>query len=48
MVHENLGQFPKKSPHFKEIFNEIINFFGIFGQISCFLILRPPYLVNRF
>ncbi len=37
MVHENLGQFPKKSPHFKEKNYEIIKNFGRFGQISCFL-----------
>jgi hypothetical protein len=34
MVHEDLGQFPQKSPHFKEKIYEIIKIFGRFGQIS--------------
>ncbi len=34
MVHENLGQFPKKSPHFKEKIYEIIKILERFGQIS--------------
>jgi len=48
MVKGTLGKIPKKSPHFKEIFFEIAKNFRGLGQISSFLLLKLPYLANRF
>jgi hypothetical protein len=38
----------QKGHNFKDCFFEISNIFGGFGQIPSFLLLKSPYLVDRF
>jgi hypothetical protein len=40
--------FQKKSPHLYEENYEIIKIFGGFGQIFNFLLVKSPYLANKF
>jgi hypothetical protein len=47
-LKENFEIKKKKKPHFEEKNNEIVIIFGGFGQISSFLLLKLPYLPNRF
>jgi hypothetical protein len=49
MVKGTFWKISKKARHiFKEFFFEISNIFGGFGQIPSFLLLKSPYLVDRF
>jgi hypothetical protein len=43
-----LKKIQKKLSHFKEKNYEIVKLFGKFGQIYSFLLLKLPYLANRF
>jgi hypothetical protein len=45
---ELLGKFPEKLSNFEKESYEIVKFFGGFGQISSFLLLKLPYLSSRF
>jgi len=45
---ELLGKIPQMSSHFQDLFFEIAKIFVGIGQISNFLLLKLPSLVNRF